>query len=110
VILLVLGIGFFLSYLSVIIRDVPNLVLIILQMWFFVTPVIYPADMIPQKYRFAMQLNPLFPLVNACRDVMLYDRMPDLATLVYPTLLALGVLYMGYIFFKVNEDRLADYQ
>ena len=106
---LVLGLAFFCSYLTVIIRDIPQLLFVLLQLLFYITPIIYPVSFIPPEYRFIVLINPLVPLVDACRDIIVYQRPPDLITLYYPLIIGLTLLYLGYIFFKANERRLSDY-
>ena len=53
-------------------------------------------------------LNPLTSLVIAFRDVVLYARMPDWGTLFLPGVFAVTFLYLGYVVFKVNEDRFVE--
>ncbi len=102
------GIMFFVSALSVLIRDIPPLVSVAIQLLFFLTPIVYPLESVPLKYRVLFSLNPMAPLITAYRDVFT-GRAPDLSTLFYPTVLAIALLYTGYVFFKANEHRFADY-
>ncbi|GAB4529636.1 MAG: hypothetical protein OHK0046_49690 [Anaerolineae bacterium] len=106
---LMLGFMLFLSYLSVMVRDVPQLVQIVLRFLFYLTPILYPGSAIPEDFRFIALLNPLTPLTDAYREVILYNAAPTPATLYYPAVLALVLLYMGYLFFKQNEKRMTDY-
>jgi ABC-type polysaccharide/polyol phosphate export permease len=106
---LTLGVAFFLSYFAVLVRDIPQLLFVILQLLFYLTPVIYPSSFIPVEFRSLMLLNPLVPLVQAYRDVIAYQRPPDLISLHYPFVISILLLYLGYGFFKANERRLADF-
>lgn len=106
---LMVGIMLFVSYLSMMIRDVPQLINIILQFMFYLTPILYPADLIPDQFRGLVVLNPLAILVDAYRDVILYNHAPDFVSLYYPTVLAGVLLYTGYMFFKKYERQVADY-
>ena len=55
-----------------------------------------------------MALNPLASIVAAFRDILLYGRSPDWISLYLPGVLSIVFLYLGYIVFKVNEDRFVD--
>jgi homopolymeric O-antigen transport system permease protein len=102
------GLMFLVSWLSVLIRDVPQLVSVFLQVLFYLCPVIYPENIVPEQFRFIFVLNPLASLIEGYRNVIVYNRPPDLMTLVYPAALAIGLLVCGYRLFKANEDTFAD--
>jgi lipopolysaccharide transport system permease protein len=106
---LTLGLMFFISYLSVLVRDVPQLVNVILQLLFYLTPIIYPLQQIPERYRGLALLNPLAALIQAYRGIIAYGQPPDLISLHYPLVAAAALLYTGYMFFKANEGQLADF-
>jgi lipopolysaccharide transport system permease protein len=100
---------FFISYLSVVIRDLPQFIGVILQLMFFLTPIVYAADHLPESVRNLIYINPLAVLITAYREVILYGRAPDLAGLIYPFVISCVLLYTGYLFFKSNEPKLTDY-
>ncbi|PJF42209.1 MAG: hypothetical protein CUN50_05010 [Candidatus Thermofonsia Clade 1 bacterium] len=104
-----LGVMFFLSSLSLMIRDIAQLVSVIMQLLFYLTPLLYPVENIPEPFRFIVLLNPVGLIVQAFRDVTLYARAPDMLSLHYPIVAAFTLLYMGYAFFKANESRMADF-
>ncbi len=105
---LTLGLMFFLSSLSLLVRDIPQLVSVVMQLLFYLTPILYPVDAIPERFRFIVLLNPVGLVIQAVREVVIYARPPDPLTLYYPTVVGLTLLYMGYAFFKANEERFAD--
>jgi lipopolysaccharide transport system permease protein len=107
-IVFMLGLMFIVSWLSVIVRDIPQLVSVLLQILFYLSPIIYPVTIIPHRYQFLVNLNPVALLVQAYRDVIVYDRTPDWLSLVYPAALGVALLIFGYRHFKANEDRFAD--
>jgi lipopolysaccharide transport system permease protein len=104
-----LGAMFFLSSLSLMIRDIPQLVSVIMQLLFYLTPILYPVENMPEQFRFIVLLNPVGLIVQAFRDVTVYGRAPDMLSLYYPLVMAFTLLYMGYAYFKANESRLADF-
>jgi lipopolysaccharide transport system permease protein len=107
-VIFILGLMFFISYLSVLVRDVPQLVNVLLQLLFYITPIIYPLETIPPDLRFWVQLNPMTALVRAFQAVTVYQKPPDMVSLYYPLVVGCVLLYMGYQFFKRYEKRLAD--
>lgn len=103
-----LGLMFIVSWLSVLVRDIPQLVSVLLQILFYLCPIIYTVEALPLRFQPLIALNPLSSLINAYRDLIIYGRLPNLLSLVYPAALAMGVLIFGYRLFKSNEDRFAD--
>jgi len=106
--LIVAGLMLTISALSVMVRDIPQLVQVALQLLFFLTPVIYPITSMPERFRFLFVINPLAPLVQSFRDVIVYNRSPDTVTLFYPLVFGAALLVFGYSLFKSIEDRMAD--
>jgi lipopolysaccharide transport system permease protein len=104
-----LGLMFFLSYITVLVRDIPQLVAVGLQLLFYMTPILYSVNTIPQELRFLVLINPLALLIDAYRTIITYHAPPDPVNLYYPAVIAGILLYTGYVFFKANERRLADY-
>lgn len=106
---MVLGLMFFVSYISMMIRDIPQLISIVLRFLFYLTPILYPGSLIPTRLNGWGLVNPLAPMIDAYREVILYNSAPDITTLYYPAVLSVVLLYTGYMFFKKNEKRLADF-
>lgn len=104
-----LGLMFFIGYLSVIIKDIPQLVGVLLQLLFYSVPILYPIYILPESLSFFVLINPLANLIDAYREIILYNRPPQILMLYYPTVVALIIGYLGYKFFKQNEKNLADY-
>jgi lipopolysaccharide transport system permease protein len=105
---LCLGLMLVVSWLSVLVRDVPQLVSVLLQILFYLSPIIYPVTIVPHQYRFLVTLNPLAVIVEAYHRIIVYDQPPDWFSLLYPAALAAALLVFGYRLFKSNEDRMAD--
>ncbi|GAC1400366.1 MAG: hypothetical protein NVSMB52_13950 [Chloroflexota bacterium] len=103
-----LGIMLIVGWLGVLIRDVPQLVSVLLQIAFYLSAVIYPVSIIPHHYRFFITLNPMGVIIEAYHRIIVYHQMPDWYSLIYPSGLAVGLLVFGYRLFKANEDRMAD--
>ncbi|MCU0464537.1 MAG: ABC transporter permease [Anaerolineae bacterium] len=108
---LMLGLMMLVGYLTVLVRDIQQLTAVFIQMMFYLTPIMYPVDILTENLaELVMFLNPMAALVNAYRDVMVYNRAPDFVSLYFPIVLAVVLCYSGYMFFKANERKLADFR
>jgi ABC-type polysaccharide/polyol phosphate export permease len=105
---LALGVGFIISWLAILVRDLQPLIAVGMQLLFYVT-VLFSSENAHPRYEFLMAVNPVSAIVEFFRDLTLYGRMPDPVRLYPPVVIAAVLVYFGYVFFKVNEDRLADY-
>lgn len=103
-----LGVMLLVSFLSVLVQDIPQLVGIALQLFFYLTPLYYPTENIPSNYQVVILINPLAPLIQATRDIIVYSQNPDWLSLTYPLVVAVVMLMLGYTLFKVNEGKLVD--
>lgn len=96
------------SALYVLKRDVGSLLPLILQVWMFLSPVIYPSDLIPDAYKALYLLNPMAAIIEAYRGVTLGGTFPPFAIMAPATVIALTVFISGYAYFKFTEVRFAD--
>lgn len=92
-----LGLGLILGVLNVFLRDIGQVVPILLQFLFWFTPIVYPISIVPEYLRGWLVYNPLYYLVGAYHDVLVYNRMPDLLSLL-PLMLVSVVLLLGGLF------------
>ncbi len=106
--LLTTGISLFLSAINVLFRDIRFVVPLVLQVWLYLTPVIYSFEQVPQKYRVWVALNPLVGLVQGFRDVTILGKMPDFNLTVFSLIVSLAAFFFGYWFFKRKEKIFAD--
>lgn len=107
-ILFTLGLGIFLGTLNVFFRDVGQLTGIVLQFWFWLTPIVYTFGSLPEAARTALQYNPLQPLMAAYQTVFLDRHIPDFANLVPLVVLTLLFLILGARFFLSRVGELVD--
>ena len=107
-----LGFGFWLSALNVRYRDVNYLVPFILQIWMYLTPVIYGVDLIPEPYRFLLALNPMTAVVEGFRWALLGPHLESAQApgtiLLFSFLISITVLITGAVFFRRTERTFAD--
>ena len=100
-----MGLGMLLATINVFYRDVQQMVQVILQFWFWLTPIVYVAATLPDTAQRILDLNPLWPLIQAYQGIFLEHQMPDWAGLIYPLLLALFFIVLGvFAFYKLQGE------
>ena len=103
-----LGVGLLLSTLAVYFPDVTEMYQILLTAWMFLTPVMYPEQVLPEAYRvYLTMLNPMYHLIKLFRIPIYFGRLPTLAEFLIPTLIALFVLVIGWVIFARKSDEFA---
>jgi ABC-type polysaccharide/polyol phosphate export permease len=103
-----LGLSLFFSAANLLYRDFQYLLTMILILWMYVTPVIYPADIVPNKFRFVFQLNPMAVIINAYRQVILAGNSPKYSSLIIALIVSTITLLIGFLYFKSREKIFAD--
>ena len=106
--LLTSGISFFLSTLNVLFRDIRFVVPLILQVWLYLTPVIYSTSQVPEKYRPYLNLNPLTPLIEGFRDMSILGKVQNIEQISISVIASVVIFFAGYWFFKSKEKIFAD--
>jgi lipopolysaccharide transport system permease protein len=102
------GLGIFLAILNVFIRDISQIMNILLQFWFWLTPVVYMQNIIPEKYRGWLYLNPMAAVVTGFQDILLYNKSPDFYGLLYPFVVAIVLLIVAFVIYKRGSEDMAD--
>lgn len=106
--IITLAIVFVLSAITVYVRDVDHFVSIIIMLAFYVTPIVYKADMLPQKFQWALKINPMAQLIEAYRAVLYEHCMPDMTMLGIWGLIGIAMLIVGYLIFKKLEKQFVE--
>jgi lipopolysaccharide transport system permease protein len=107
-ILLMLGVSWLLSSLCVFIRDVAQLMGVLVTVLLFLAPIFYPLSIVPEQYQVWMYLNPLTAVVEQFRAVALFAQQPDWLVLGIYYVVALVVLFLGFAFFQRTKGAFAD--
>jgi homopolymeric O-antigen transport system permease protein len=107
-IFLSLGLTWFLSSLGVFIRDIGYTVALIVQVLFFLTPLFYAIDNIPEPYRSIIQLNPLTSIIEDIRLVVLWGSVPDWSTTILSIIVSGAIMVLGYAWFMKTKKAFAD--
>jgi lipopolysaccharide transport system permease protein len=107
-VLFALGLGVFLGTLNVFFRDVGPFTAVLLQFWFWLTPIVYTLPAVPESARNVLELNPLQPLIAGYQGIFLAHRWPDVASLVPLAGLTVVLLALGAAFFLSRVGELVD--
>lgn len=107
--LISLGFGFFFAMANVFFRDVAHILQVVLQAWYFLTPIMYPMDIIPQHYRRLFQLNPLLYPVNGFRLAIYYGLLPSPQSMAASLVGGAFACWAGYSIFRRYQDTLVFY-
>ncbi len=89
-------------------RDIQYVLNLGIIIWMYLTPVIYPVELIPQKYRLIFQINPMAVLVNAYRQIILSGSMPSIKSLAIAAIASCVLFGVSYWIFKKLEGVFAD--
>ena len=101
------GLGMLLSALNVKYRDVRHALPFVVQIWMFVTPIIYPASIVPERWRWLLALNPLTGVIEGYRAAM-FGRSFNWSGLAISTAVALVLLICSVYTFRRMEKTFAD--
>lgn len=89
-------------------RDVGVAVNLLLQIWMFASPVVYPLSAVPERVRLLYELNPMVGIIENFRRVLLQGVGPHSRSLTISTILSISILGVAYIYFKRVEATIAD--
>jgi ABC-type polysaccharide/polyol phosphate export permease len=107
-ILFTFGIGYIVSALGTFIPDIKEIMSALLRALLFATPILWPASMIPEKYRVLVELNPFTFIVDAYRGLVLEGQIPNMSWLVWFTFFSAAVFVAGFTLFQYNKLKFAD--
>jgi lipopolysaccharide transport system permease protein len=102
-----LGVGVVLASLNVKYRDIGVALPLLIQLWMFTSPIVYPPDLVPAKWRTLYSLNPIVGLIQGFRGALLGTELPGLA-LAISTLLSVIILVCAVMVFRQTEKTFAD--
>jgi len=104
----VMGLGIFLGTLNVFFRDISQLVGVILQFWFWFTPIVYPLNILPDHIRIIIERNPMTHFITAYQDIILYGTMPDWGLFMKHAIVAVLALLIGLFVFNRLSNEIVD--
>lgn len=102
------GLGLVLGVLNVFFRDIGQFFGIFIQFWFWLTPIVYPAEVLPASLRPWLDWNPMTPVVAAYQRIFVLQAWPDWGSLAFPFLLALLLCLLGLKLFRRHVGEMVD--
>lgn len=103
-----LGFGFIFSAITVYMRDIQHFIGVVLQLLMYMTPVFYTTDSIPENFIWIFKINPMAYIIDGYRDIMYYERMPDMKVLGLIFLGGIVLSTIGYFIFQKLQKRFAE--
>lgn len=103
-----LGISWLLSALNVFLRDVDQIIGVVVNIWFFMTPIIYPRHAVPKILQGFFELNPMFHVVEGYRMALLGKTAMDATGYAYLLFMSLAVIILGGLTFRRLKPAFAD--
>jgi lipopolysaccharide transport system permease protein len=107
-ILFTAGISFFLSMGNLFFRDVRYVYSVVITLWMFASSVIYPMKVDNPSLQRILNLNPVSPILDAYRDVLLRGKLPDMNTFGYATIVSIIIFVSGWIIFYKMQYKFAE--
>ena len=106
--LLVLGVALPLSVLNVKFKDTEFIWGVVVHAGFFLTPIFYQFDMLPQAIQDVLQFSPMVQILTMAHHVVLYGILPSVNTVLYSVGSILGITAIGYLIFRKYQARIAE--
>lgn len=106
--ILAIGIGIIVGVMNVFFRDVGQFFGIVLQFWFWLTPIIYPSSILPESLRPLIEYNPMASIVDACQQVLVKGLYPNWIAIIYPACLGLILCLIGLNLFRKHIGEMVD--
>ena len=103
------GVGMVLATMMVFFRDIQFLWSVICTIWQYATPIFYPAEIIPERFRFIVKFNPLYHFIGNMRKCLINGISPEPISYIYCLVFALGSLAIGSYVFKKCQDKFTLY-
>jgi len=102
------GVGMFLAALNAKYRDIRYTIPFLIQLWMFGSPIVYPASMVPEKYRLFYALNPMVGVIEGFRSALLGTIAFPMAMVVVSVLVSVALFLFGLFYFRQMERYFAD--
>lgn len=103
-----LGIVFILSAIEIYVRDIEHIINFLISMLFYITPILYTPDYVPESFSFILKINPLAHIIEAYHSVFYYKQIPDLSNLGIMMLLSFIIFVFGYMIFDKLQRGFAE--
>lgn len=105
--MLITGVGLIFSTANLFYRDIQYLANLVLMLWMYISPVVYPLSMVPQEWIWLYKLNPMVGIIEGYRSA-LFGQSFDLGAIAWSFVISLVIFIIGFVTFKKSEKVFAD--
>lgn len=102
------GLGVLTGVLNVFSRDVAQVMGVVMNLWFWLTPIVYTADIVPEGIKPYIGFNPMTSIVKIYQDAILFNQWPDWHSLAYPIIVCFVLLVLSLFLFRKASPELVD--
>lgn len=106
--LLILGLSWWLAASGVFLRDINQVISMVITLLMFLSPIFYPVSALPESVRNWLFLNPLSFIIEQTREVLIWNRLPDFSGLSLYALVAVMIAWSGFFWFQKTRKGFAD--
>lgn len=106
--LFIMGLSWAFASLGVFLRDVSQLIGVVVTILMFLSPIFYPASALSEAYRHIIYLNPLTPVIEMTRDILYWGKVPDFYMLTLYLLISSAIACLGFVWFQKTRKAFAD--
>jgi len=100
-----IGVGLIVATVNVFFRDLEHLYGVLMTLLMYATPIFYPADIVPESFRFIQDYNPIYAVIECCRSVFLYGKIYDPYQLLFALVSAVVAMIIGLALFYKYQDK-----
>lgn len=104
-----IGLGMILAAGNVFFRDIGHLYSVWISAWMYLTPILYPVDLLPKKVRWFVEFNPIYHFVTYFRELVMYNSIPDLRLNLICIAYAFAFITIGILVFERSQDKFIIY-
>ena len=102
------GIGIIVGVLNVFFRDIGQFFTLFLQFWFWLTPIVYPPTILPERFKYLISLNPMTGLVQGYQGIFVNGQWPDWHALWPVATLSFMTCFLGFRIFRKHVNEMVD--
>lgn len=103
-----LGLGLLLGVINVFVRDVGQVMAVVLQLWFWITPIVYMPTILPSGFGRIIAANPMYYIVSSFQNVLLYGQSPAIAPLAWTAAGSVFLLAIAFLMFRRAAPEMVD--
>ena len=102
------GIGIILSMLLPFFRDLKEMIGVVLQLWFWLTPIVYPKELLLKKLPWLVEINPMVQFITPLQHFFLHAKVTSLSNMALPFFLSIGVLFFAFYIYRLTLGAVRD--